>query len=1064
MTRPLRGERRGLVHWAIQRPVGTTIIAVAICIVGVSMVGTLAVDLLPKIIYPQVRASVTNQGVDPEVMEQTVAKVLEPRLATTENAILITSQSSEGRASVDVHFSYGTNVDFALRDASTKLDQARAALPDEADPPVIFKFDPSQIPVLQFAVSSATRDEVWLKRWCEDQLAKQLLTVAGVASVDVSGGLDREIQVIVDPERLRSYGLTVSELLARVREENQDIPGGRVQSPVREILSKTKGKFRSVDDIRRVRVPLPRGGEVALTDIATVHDTHRDDRVFVRLNGRPAVQVAISKQPDANTVRVVDGANAVLARLQREGFFPPDVVTEVTEDQAFYVRAAVTGVAQAALVGGSLAMLVVFLFLRSWRRTLVIGTAIPIAILGCIALMGVSGMTLNIMTLGALALGIGMLVDNSIVMLENIDRHQRAQEDPVEAAHEGAGEVASAVTASTITNLAAVVPFLLISGLAALLFRELLLTISFAIVTSLVVALTLVPMLSAQLFKLKGGEGWAQRARLLQVVPALVAAVENLYRRQLPWVLRFRALVLGAAALAFGGALWLVGGLGNEFLPQVDDGRIRVWVRMPPETPVEATDRAARAAEAVVAQLPEVVRVFATAGGSVWGRGIFYNPTAASMVVELKPRRQRSLSATEWIQMAQKRLQELPELADARVRLSPPRIRGLRTSTSSEDIEVKVFGDDLPTLERIGHELVRELSKLPGLANVDTSYQQTSPEIRVELDRVRAADLGLDVGEVGRTVRTAVGGSVATRLTEGDREYDVRVRFDRALVTSAADLAMLPLFPRSGAPIRLRDVADVREAASPQSIERENQNRLVRVSGQALPGVWSTGEAMAAIRELLADYPLPEGYVMRLGGQEEAIRENRRVLLTVIGLAVFLVFAVMAVQYESLVNPLVIMAAIPLALVGVVAALQLTGLPMSAPVMLGMILLAGIVVNNGILLVEYIELRRRGGEVPRWQAILEAAPLRVRPIAMTVTTTVIGMLPLALNPAEGGELMTPLAVSVIGGLLVSTALTLFVVPATYLTLTSFADRLAERFLRAPAPLVATAEKRKQAQA
>jgi len=1064
MTRPLRGERRGLVHWAIQRPVGTTIIAVAICIVGVSMVGTLAVDLLPKIIYPQVRASVTNQGVDPEVMEQTVAKVLEPRLATTENAILITSQSSEGRASVDVHFSYGTNVDFALRDASTKLDQARAALPDEADPPVIFKFDPSQIPVLQFAVSSATRDEVWLKRWCEDQLAKQLLTVAGVASVDVSGGLDREIQVIVDPERLRSYGLTVSELLARVREENQDISGGRVQSPVREVLSKTKGKFRSVDDIRRVRVPLPRGGEVALTDIATVHDTHRDDRVFVRLNGRPAVQVAISKQPDANTVRVVDGANAVLARLQREGFFPPDVVTEVTEDQAFYVRAAVTGVAQAALVGGSLAMLVVFLFLRSWRRTLVIGTAIPIAILGCIALMGVSGMTLNIMTLGALALGIGMLIDNSIVMLENIDRHQRAQEDPVEAAHQGAGEVASAVTASTITNLAAVVPFLLISGLAALLFRELLLTISFAIVTSLVVALTLVPMLSAQLFKLKGGEGWAQRARLLQVVPALVAAVENLYRRQLPWVLRFRALVLGAAALAFGGALWLVGGLGNEFLPQVDDGRIRVWVRMPPETPVEATDRAARAAEAVVAQLPEVVRVFATAGGSVWGRGIFYNPTAASMVVELKPRRQRSLSATEWIQMAQKRLQELPELADARVRLSPPRIRGLRTSTSSEDIEVKVFGDDLPTLERIGHELVRELSKLPGLANVDTSYQQTSPEIRVELDRVRAADLGLDVGEVGRTVRTAVGGSVATRLTEGDREYDVRVRFDRALVTSAADLAMLPLFPRSGAPIRLRDVADVREAASPQSIERENQNRLVRVSGQALPGVWSTGEAMAAIRELLADYPLPEGYVMRLGGQEEAIRENRRVLLTVIGLAVFLVFAVMAVQYESLVNPLVIMAAIPLALVGVVAALQLTGLPMSAPVMLGMILLAGIVVNNGILLVEYIELRRRGGEVPRWQAILEAAPLRVRPIAMTVTTTVIGMLPLALNPAEGGELMTPLAVSVIGGLLVSTALTLFVVPATYLTLTSFADRLAERFLRAPAPLVATAEKRKRAQA
>lgn len=1064
MRRPAPSERHGLVHWAIQRPVGTSIIAGSICILGVSMVGTLAVDLLPKIIYPQVRASVTNQGVDPEVMEQTVAKVLEPRLATTENAILISSQSGEGRTSVDLHFSYGTNVDFALRDASTKLDQARAALPDEADPPVIFKFDPSQIPVLQFAVSSATRDEVWLKRWCEDQLAKQLLTVAGVASVDVAGGLDREIQVIVDPERLRSYGLTVSELLTRVREENQDISGGRVQSPLRDVLSKTKGKFRSAGDIRTVRVPLPRGGEVALTDIATVLDTHRDDRVYVRLNGKPAVQVAISKQPDANTVRVVDGVNAVLARLQRDGFFPPDVVTEVIEDQAFYVRAAVTGVGQAALAGGSLAMLVVFLFLRSWRRTLVIGTAIPIAILGCIALMGVSGMTLNIMTLGALALGIGMLVDNSIVMLENIDRHQQAQEDPVEAAHEGAGEVASAVIASTVTNLAAVVPFLLVSGLAALLFKELLLTISFAIVTSLVVALTLVPMLAAQLFKLKAREGWAARAKVLNVVPALVTALENLYRRQLPWVLRFRALVLVAAVLCFGAALWLARGLGNEFLPQVDDGRIRVWVRMPPETPITVTDRAARAAEAVVAELPEVTRVFSTAGGSVWGRGIFYNPTAASMVVELAPRRQRTLSATQWILLAQGRLQALPEMADARIRLSPPRIRGLRTSTSSEDIEVKVFGEDLPTLERIGHELVRELSKLPGLANVDTSYQQTSPEIRVELDRVRAADMGLDVGEVGRMVRTAVGGSVATRLTEGDREYDVRVRFDRALVTSAADLAMLPLFPRSGAPIRLRDVADVREAASPQSIERENQNRLVRVTGQALPGVWSTGEAMQAVRELLAEFRLPEGYVARFGGQEEAIRENRRVLLTVIGLAVFLVFAVMAVQYESLVNPLVIMGAIPLALVGVIAALKVIGLPMSAPVMLGMILLAGIVVNNGILLVEYIELRRRGGEVPRYQAILEAAPLRVRPIAMTVTTTVIGMLPLALNPAEGGELMMPLAVSVIGGLLVSTVLTLFVVPATYLTATTFADRLAKRFLRSPQPRVAPPRGRRRSPA
>jgi hydrophobe/amphiphile efflux-1 (HAE1) family protein len=1041
--------RRSVVDWSITRPVGTSIIAIAICIVGLSMIGRLAVDLLPKIIYPQVRASVTNEGVDPEVMEQTVAKVLEPRLATTEDAIRIGSSSAEGRCRVEVDFSYGTNVDIALRDASTKLDQARGALPEEADPPTIYKSDPSQIPVLQFAVSSPTHDEEWLKRWAQDQLAKKLLTVEGVASVDVAGGLDREVQVIVDPERLRSYGLTVSELLTRIREQNQDISAGRIQSVAREVLSKTKGRFQSVADIREVRIPLVSGGDIALTDVARVLDTHSDERVWARLDGRPAIQVAISKQPDANTVRVVDGVNAVLTRLHRDHFFPPDVVTQTVDDQAFFVRAAVAGVGEAAVVGGLLAMIVVFLFLRSWRRTLIIGTSIPIAILGCVALMGVSGMTLNIMSLGGLALGIGMLVDNAIVMLENIDRHQRSLADPVEAAHVGAGEVASAVVASTTTNLASVVPFLLISGLAALLFKELLVTISFAIIVSLVVALTLVPMLSAQLFKLKGGRS-ASQARWLSFVPAAVAWLERSYRALLPVVLRRRRLVIASAALAFAGSVLLARSLGTEFLPQVDDARFRVFLRLPVDTPAEATNRAVLATERAIRVMPKVVRAFAVAGGAMWGRSVFYNPPMGMLNIELVPRRERGFTASEWVQEATARLKALPELADAQIRISPPRIRGLRTSTGDEDVEVKVFGDDLETLERIGQQLMARMERIDGLTNVDTTYQETSPEVRVELDRVRAAALGLDVGEVGRTVQSAVGGTVPTRLTEGDREYDIRVRFDRTAVTTAAELGQIPLFPRSGVPIRLRDVADVRETRSPQTIEREDQNRVVRVTAEVLPALMSVGEATNEVRAMLSQVALPEGYTVEFGGQDETIHENRKLLLTVIALAVFLVFSVMAVQYESVVNPFVIIAAIPLALIGVVLALALTGLPMSAPVMLGVILLAGIVVNNGILLVEYIEIRREGGAVPRHDAILAAAPLRVRPILMTVTTTVVGMLPLALNPSEGGELMTPLAVAVIGGLVLSTLLTLFVVPCLYEMLTSAADRL-HRFATGATP-------------
>ena len=403
------------------------------------------------------------------------------------------------------------------------------------------------------------------------------------------------------------------------------------------------------------------------------------------------------------------------------------------------------------------------------------------------------------------------------------------------------------------------------------------------------------------------------------------------------------------------------------------------------------------------------------------------------------------MTASAWLQRAQSELSALPELADARVRVQPPRIRGLRTSTGTEDLEVKVFGDDLPTLQRLGQEVEARLSRLPGLSNVETSLKETAPELRVVVDRRRAADLGLDVGEVGRTVRTAVGGSVATRLTEGDREFDVRVRFDPAKVRDASEMASLPLFPRSGAALRLRDVADVREAAAPQTIQRENQNRLVTVGASVLPQVWSISEATGEARKALADLKLPDGFTVRFGGQQEAVDENRRVLVTVVLLAVFLVFAVMAVQYESLVNPLVIMAAIPLALVGVVLALTLAGLPMSAPVMLGVILLAGIVVNNGILLVEYFEIRRAGG-TPRLDAVLAAAPLRVRPIVMTVLTTVVGMLPLALNHAEGGELMNPMAVAVIGGLTLSTLLTLFVVPCLYLSLSGLADRLRRKLV------------------
>ncbi|MGH7544607.1 MAG: efflux RND transporter permease subunit, partial [Gemmatimonadota bacterium] len=483
---------RGLASLAIRRPIGTVAAASVIVVLGLFFAGRLPLDLLPQIIYPQIRASVNYPGVAPEVMEEQVTKTLETSLATTEDLVRLESETEEGRVGVDLHFRYGTDINFALQDASKNLDRARSRLPEDAEPPSIFKFDPSQFPIYEVGFSSQTRDLVELRDWVDLRLRPQLLTVQGVASVDVAGGLVREILVTLDQERLRSYGLTISGVLTALREQNLDVAGGAVTSATFEVVGKTVGKFRSVDDIRAVQLAVPGSSrQVPLSEVATIRDGHRDQRLWVRLDGVPAVKLSVRKQPDANTVSVARELGQRLEYLADSRFIPADIRYEVIQDQSFFIRSAVSGVRNAAVLGALLAMGVVLLFLGSLRKTFIIGLAIPLAVLAALMMMGLGNLTLNIMSLGGLALGVGLLIDNSIVVLENVFRHRElGATDPEEAAHRGSAEVTSAVVASTLTNLAAVVPFLLVTGLVALIFRELILTISFAIVASLLVALT----------------------------------------------------------------------------------------------------------------------------------------------------------------------------------------------------------------------------------------------------------------------------------------------------------------------------------------------------------------------------------------------------------------------------------------------------------------------------------------------------------------------------------------------------------------------------------------------
>ncbi len=1030
---PARGTRyyRGIAHAAIRRPVGTLAIASVVLVLGLFFMQRLAVNLLPEIVYPLIRVTVNYPGVAPEVMEEQVTRVLERALAGTENLSRIHSRASEGRTNVNLEFDYGVNLDFALQDAARLLELARTQLPPDIDPPRLYKFDPSRDAIYQAGFSSAARSPREVRDWVEHRLVPQLLSLHGVAGVEAAGGLVRELEVVVDQERLRSYGIALQDVAAALARENINIAAGQVTSDTFDVMARTDGRFRNPADVAAVLIAVP-GSErrIRLDEVAEVRDGYREQRMFVRLNGIPATQLSVFKLPEANTVGVVDSVHATLARLETSGFIPPDIEYRATTDAAFFIRGSLRAVSTAALLGGALAMLVVLGFLGSLRKGFVIGLSIPLAVMATFALMGASGLTLNVMSLGGLALGVGLLLDNAIVMLENISRHhEQLGKDEDTAAHDGADEVSSAIIAGTLTNLAAVAPFLLITGLASLIFRELILTISFAIIASLAAALTLVPMLAAQLAKVRFRSGLGDTApfRLLR---AGVTRLASGYRGLLARLLPLRWLVVAVAAVLLAGGAWLFGELGDEFLPQVDDGQVNVRMVLPPGTPPGQTDAAARAIEREIAAMPHVETVFAMVGGHLSGGVISERPGTANIGVKLEAAAGRpDWPAGRWVAELQGRLNRL-DIAGARLNVRPPRIQGLQFGVTGNDLSIGILGEELPELQRIGGEIVARLQGIRGLEGVEIGREERTPLLRIDIDRERAAALGLGVGDVGRAVRDAVTGHVPTRYTTGWAEYDVRVRLPRAAATDPDTLGGMLIHQGALGPVMLRDVARFQLGDGPAHIERENQGRILRVNGDLNTSLADVGTVMAEVQARLAGLELPDQYALVFGGQWETIEDTNRELSTVILLAIFLVSVVLAVQYERLSNPLVIIAAAPLALVGVTGLLWLSSTPVSAPVYLGMILLIGIVVNNAILLVEYIERSRRRG-MALDEAVVEAGGVRLRPILMTTLTTVVGMAPLAVGMGAGADMMQPLALAVVGGLLTAMLLTLFLVPCLY---------------------------------
>ena len=1009
---------------SIKRPVGVFTVAIAVVVLGLFFLKSLSVDLLPKITYPMIRIAIDWKGASPYEIEENIARKVEASVATAEDAVKVVSNSINGNVSLDVYFDFGKDMDIALQDTRAKLDQVRNLLPDDADEPKIFKADPSQLPITEIAVFSKARDERELRQWVENDISNYFLGIPGLGSVVTSGGRIREIQVLFDQAKLQNFELSAEQVLNSLKAENIEAPAGRATFSKREYNIRLLAKYEDVDDISSIIVANREGRYIRLADIATVSDSYAEQRVLTRLNGQPCVMMSFFKQPNANTVSVASKIEKRAGQLKKKKILPDDVGYAVASSQAYYIVNSIKNVGSSAVIGGILAIFVVGLFLHSIKRTFIISVAIPVSILGTFILMGLSGLTLNLFSLGGLVLAVGMLLDNSIVMIENITRHQKDSPDPAEAARMGSGEVIKALTASTLTNLAAIVPFFFIKGLASLLFRDLTITVTVAFIVSLLVSLTVVPCLSAYLIR--------NDAAKVPPKKHFMDGITAAYKSILQTVLGHRVLVFAGAAGILLVSIFMFKQLGKEFLPAIDDGKITVRVKLPTGTALQVADPLTRKLENIIKATPGIKTIYTMSGGYWLRRNIYEKANESEIQVQLVDKSVRPLPTAQAMKILQKKIKE-ENLPRAKVKVMRTPLRGIRT-TSTSDVDIRVKGYNLDTLYGIATDIHGRIKDVAGLSNTDVSLDFSEPELHVILDRKKMNDLGLSAKSVADTLRMAVYGAVNTQFTDTalSADYDIRLLVNPVTLNTRQSVEDIALYPRSGAKVRLKDVAKVKVAEGPVQIDRENQVRLIGVTGDA--GGKNVGVLTGEIKKRLSSLKLPEGYTLEYGGEAESMSESNRQLLVVIALAIFLVFAVMAVQFESFVDPLVIMASLPLALVGAVALLFITHTPFGATVFLGLILLVGIVVNNAIVLIEYIHTLRREKGLSVYDAVSEAAPVRLRPILMTSLTTIVGLIPLALGWGEGLEMLRPMAIVMIGGLLSAMLLTLLVVPSLYITL------------------------------
>jgi len=1007
------------VGTAVRRPVTVMMGAVTLLLFGLISLGNLSVNLLPDLSYPTLTVRAELQGAAPAEVETLLTRPIEESVGTVNNVRSIQSISRTGQSDVVLEFAWGTDMDMAGLDVREKLEVLQ--LPLEATRPSLLRFNPATDPIIRLALVFEEQQQTAvialkaLRRHADEQLKKDLEPIAGVAAVKVSGGLEDEIQISIDSERMARLNIGVAQLANRLAAENVNVSAGRLETGNQRYLVRTMNQFSSVEEIAGTIVAERGGRPVYLRDIAEVSQGYTEREAIIRLDGREAVEVAIYKEGDANTVAV---AKAVITALDaaREDL-PDDMQLQVVENQATFIDQAINEVIGNALLGGLLAMLVIFAFLRDWASTLIVGVAIPVSIVATFFLMAETGVSLNIMSLGGIALATGLLVDNAIVVLENIARWRGRAASRFEAATQGGSEIAGAVLASTLTTIAVFVPLAFVEGVAGQLFSDQALTVAYALVISLLVAMTLIPMLAARF----GG-----RARPGDSKPAERAGgpwmhfMQDAYRRVLKKALHHRLVVVAVAVTLLAVAMTFLVQQDTELVPQLAQERFEVTVELPPGAPLTETDRVMQQIQTATAGVAEIDYAFGVAGS---GNRIDANPTESGENIS------RILVALNAADAAtEQRAMDAVRSAVARQAGVVGRISRPELMSFDKPIEVRIAGYDLDLLKQTSARVLSALEGSDRLVDLESSMERGHPEIQIRFDQERIAALGLTVPGVADQLVNTMAGTVASRYSWRDRKIDILVRAHERDRSSISDIRGLLVNPGSERPVTLDAVADITITEGAAEIRRADQERVAVISANLAYGALSA--AVTEVRERLDGVPMAPTLRSSVSGQNEEMQASIRSLLFALALAVFLVYLVMASQFESLVHPFVILFSVPLAAVGVSLALAVTGTTISVMVFIGMIMLSGIVVNNAIVLVDLINRLRAEG-MDRIEAILQAGSLRLRPILMTTLTTALGLAPMALGLGEGAEIRTPMAVTVIGGLLVSTLLTLIVVPVVY---------------------------------